>query len=266
MVNDKLGHVLAGEGSHKVSVLHDWMGDIRNWDPVRPYLDKKRFTFAFADLRGYGSSRRLGGPYDLETAAKDIFDLADSLDWPKFSIVAHSMSGMITQWAALQDTLARTGRIQRVVAVTPVPANSYPFTPDVLAFMGSAIGNREVSAQAFAAAVSNRYTASWGEEKTARSFETSDNEALASYLKMWSSVDFSRELDAANVAVPFLVVCGDQDFPGVQIENLQNTFGKWLRSVAFERIATAGHYPMQETPVLLATLINRFLSSEPLAG
>src|ERR1700721_1159004 len=52
-----LGHELVGSGSSHVIVLNDWLCDTSTWDGARPYLDSARFTFAFADVRGYGRSR-----------------------------------------------------------------------------------------------------------------------------------------------------------------------------------------------------------------
>jgi pimeloyl-ACP methyl ester carboxylesterase len=53
---DGLGHFIHGHGAEKVLALHDWMGDAANFEPLLPYLDLRRYTYAFADLRGYGSS------------------------------------------------------------------------------------------------------------------------------------------------------------------------------------------------------------------
>lgn len=44
-----LAHTVRGHGPAKVLVLHDWLGDRRSWDPVLPYLDEERFTWAVAD-------------------------------------------------------------------------------------------------------------------------------------------------------------------------------------------------------------------------
>src|SRR5690348_8015157 len=49
-----LGHRVHGSGPETVVVLHEWLGDRNNYDPILPYLDQDRFTWLFADLRGYG--------------------------------------------------------------------------------------------------------------------------------------------------------------------------------------------------------------------
>ena len=60
-----LGYELFGAGPEKVIVFHDWMGDARNYDTVRPWLDTAAFTYAFADVRGYGASKGLEGSTEV---------------------------------------------------------------------------------------------------------------------------------------------------------------------------------------------------------
>jgi len=41
-----LGHSVYGQGPEKVLVLHDWMGDSANYEPMIPYLDPSVHTYA----------------------------------------------------------------------------------------------------------------------------------------------------------------------------------------------------------------------------
>ncbi len=84
-----LGYSVYGQGAEKVIVLHDWMGDASNYEPVIPYLDPNTFTWMFADVRGYGRSRNLKGAYTVEEVAADVFRLADALGWKRFHVVGH---------------------------------------------------------------------------------------------------------------------------------------------------------------------------------
>ncbi len=74
-----LGHSVYGQGSEKVLVFHDWMGDAANYEPLIPYLDPSAYTYVFADVRGYGNSRHLAGDYSVEEVAADAFRLAGQL-------------------------------------------------------------------------------------------------------------------------------------------------------------------------------------------
>src|SRR5206468_1506795 len=96
-----LGFVVLGSGPRRVLVLHDWLGDRRNWDPLLPYLDLERFTYAFLDLRGYGGSRHVPGDFTCREAATDALALARHLGWERFSAVGHSMTGLVVQQLAV---------------------------------------------------------------------------------------------------------------------------------------------------------------------
>jgi len=118
-----LGHHLYGDGPQGVIVLHDWMGDASEWQEAAPYLDSNAHTFAFADVRGYGQSIDLDGRFDVDEIAADIFALADHLNWETFALIGHSMTGMATQRALVNDS---SRRISKAVAISPVTANGYP--------------------------------------------------------------------------------------------------------------------------------------------
>jgi len=65
-----------GSGPEKVIVLHSWMGDAKSFDAMKSYLDTDAFTYAFADLRGYGRSREIPGKYTVDEVGADTIDLA----------------------------------------------------------------------------------------------------------------------------------------------------------------------------------------------
>jgi hypothetical protein len=58
-----------------------------------------------------------------------------------------------------------------------------------------------------------------------------------------------------------LVIGGRQDLPGFQEQHLRKTFGEWYAHVDFVFVTDAGHYPMLETPIYLAMLIEGFLDN-----
>ena len=60
------------------------------------------------------------------------------------------------------------------------------------------------------------------------------------------------------LSVPVLVVAGQND-PALGPDTCKATWLQHYPQARLEVIANAGHYPMDETPVLLATLIERFL-------
>ena len=95
LLQASLGHELFGSGPKRVVIVNDWLCDTSTWDGARAFLDGARFTFAFADLRGYGKSRERAGAFTIDEAASDVLALADALGWARFSIVGHSMSALV---------------------------------------------------------------------------------------------------------------------------------------------------------------------------
>lgn len=257
--NPILGHNIYGQGTEKVLVLHDWMGDAENYGPIKPYLDLEQYTYVFLDLRGYGKSAHLTGDYTAPEAAADVFRLAEHLGWDHFHAVGHSMSGMVVLRMALEDWTSGNKRLKSVSAITPVSADGYPADEGTKKFLWDLIGQRELSEQGFFMLTGQRLLPAWGRLKTVRHLSTSTTDALKGYYRMWLEYDFSEEIKAATIKTPFRVIGGRQDLPGFQEDHLRKTFGAWLPNVDFAFISDAGHYPMQETPVYLATLIEQFI-------
>jgi len=64
-------HKAISNGSEKVIVLHGWFGDHRAYASLFDHLDTASFTYAFADIRGYGNSRDIDGDYTIGETASD---------------------------------------------------------------------------------------------------------------------------------------------------------------------------------------------------
>lgn len=255
-----LGHAVYGQGSEKVMVFHDWMGDTANYDPVIPYLDPNTFTYVFVEVRGYGRSRHLEGNFTVDEVAGDAFSLADHLGWTQFHVVGHSMNGMAVQRMAIDDW-KRNKRLKSIVAITPVAADGYPADAETKTFLWNLIHDRFLSEMGFGALTGQRLLPAWNRIKTNQHFATSTKAALMGYYRMWLETDFSEEARQSQVGTPIRVIGGRQDLPGFQEERLTATLGQWYPNVEFRFITDAGHYPMQETPVYLATLVEEFLRS-----
>lgn len=255
-----LGHEIYGSGVEKVLVLHDWMGDAANYEPMKAYLDGNAFTFVFADLRGYGLSQKLEGTYTVDEIAADSLALANKLGWDRFHVVGHSMTGMAVQRLAIDDWMRGTKRLKSVVAITPVSADGYPATPEDREFLWSAIHNAEVSKIAFGALTGGKLGDTWASTKTGRNLATSDAEAMKGYYRMWLDTDFSAEAAAAEMQTPIRVIGGRNDLPGFLEPKLRSSFGAWYPNADLQFITDTGHYPMQETPAYLAALIQEFLA------
>src|SRR5450830_1792239 len=79
--NKMIWHKAIGNGPTKVLVIHGWFWDHQVFTPIFESLDTDRYTYAFVDIRGYGNSRKIFGPYSIGEVAADAIALADQLGW-----------------------------------------------------------------------------------------------------------------------------------------------------------------------------------------
>lgn len=248
-----LGHRLIGSGKEKVVVLHNWFCDSSSYDPMVPYLNTEKFTYALVDVRGYGLSKARVGLFSVEEASADVFQLADALGWKEFHVVGHSMSGMIAQKIAVDAP----SRVKSVVAITPVPAcGSHP-SEEIMTFLeAAAYTNEAYATESCHLSTSHRYTDYVARQMALYWWNCSVAEARVGYLHMFAETDFSESVK--GLKTPMLVIFCNRDFEGVE-EMLKDTFLKWYPNAQMECCEGSGHFPMQETPIFLASSIERFL-------
>lgn len=243
-----------GAGPEKVLVLHDWLGDRSNYDPIKPYLDKERFTYAFIDLRGYGASKDVEGAFTSEEAASDTLAVADALGWRRFNIIGHSMTGMVVQRVAADAPK----RIKSLIATTPVGAKGMMVDEDTYAFFAQAATEPEAAGQALGLLTGQRLSERFIAFKVDRAMNRSTAAARLGYLDMFDKEDFSDEVQGLDF--PVLALLGENDIDAFQPENIEATFGAWYPKLTVVVSANAGHYPMQETPAFYATTIEAFMT------
>jgi 3-oxoadipate enol-lactonase len=249
-----LGYLRLGEGPRPVVFLHEWLGDHTNYGPIMPYLDQRRFTFIFADLRGYGLSKQLAGRYSVSEASTDVARLMKCLGFAYFDVVGHSMSGMIAQ-RLLLDT---PGKVGCLVVITPVPAKGFKMTQLEKEKLISAISDDNAAKDMIATRTSARYDEAWLDRKLAMVRSACIPDAMRGYLDMFTETDFSEQI--RGIQTPVLAFVGQHDIPFYReesvVENFRHNYPRFEIAISRE----AGHYPMLETPVLLASCIQRFLA------
>lgn len=243
---------VVGSGPRRVICLHGWFGNARGWGPMVDALDLGAFRYAFMDYRGYGRRKGSGGPYTIAQIAKDALALADSLGWKRFALVGHSMGG-----SAIQHVLADAPeRVQAMVGIAPVPAAGVPFDDDGWAFFSSAARDAATRRVIIDLTTGNRLTGAWLDAMVRASLENSDEEAFAAYLEAWARTAFVERVEGRPV--PVLVLVGRND-PALGEETCRATWLQHYPNAQLEVLDNAGHYPMNETPVWLATRIEAFL-------
>lgn len=246
-----LGHVRHGRGAEPVVVLHEWMGDHTNYDPMLPYLPEETHTWLFADLRGYGLSKNMPGSYALREAADDVIRLMDHHGFRRFHVVGHSMSGMISQY------LARVGgsRIKSVVAISPVPASGFRASAEVMKKLMAIVDDDDAARAAILARGGTRYGRGWLDRKLAMARRASTREAMIGYLNMFTGSDVAAEVK--GVPTPITAVVGEYDIPLYREDSIRKLLGPLFPNLDIAVSREAGHYAMLETPALLAGLIEK---------
>lgn len=245
--------VTVGNGPIKVLALHGWFGCAEGWGPFVDVIDKRKFTYAFMDCRGYGGSMHLQGNYTIAEIASDAIAVADQLQWERFSLLGHSMGG-----SAIQHVLAdAASRVRALVAVTPVPASGVPFDDETWKLFRSAAANPQARRAILDGSTGRRLSGHWLDSMMQRSLERSSQDAFSAYLNSWARTDFSSRI--AGAKQPIKVIVGEND-PGLTEEVMQQTYMRWYPNAELQVMGNAGHYPMDETPVALATSIEEFLT------
>lgn len=248
-----IGNTIVGTGSHKVIVCHGWMGDYTVFNPTIQNLDQLKYTYAFVDYRGYGKSKDQTGDYSIDEIASDVLEFASAKGWNEFSLIGHSMGGLV-----VQKILAKAAeKINKVIALTPVPANGYAMDPDSQGLFDGAVENIDNRRIILDFTTGNRLSGFWLDQMTQACVNTTTKESYAGYLAAWTKTDISLEIQ--NLDHEILVCVGEND-PAIPEAMMQETYMKWYKNAKLETLPNAGHYPMQETPVYLATIIESFLS------
>jgi pimeloyl-ACP methyl ester carboxylesterase len=233
-------------------VLHGWFGDAHAFAPMEPALSADEFTYAFMDYRGYGGMRDAPGEFTMDEIAADALALADHLGFAEFSLVGHSMGGM-----AVQRVLAAApARARKLVALTPVPASGVPFDDAGWALFSGAAANPDNRHAIIDYTTGNRLSKTWVRRMVDYSLAHAAQPAFAAYLRAWARTDFSG--DVAGMPLPVKVIVGEHD-PALTPTMMQTTFLSTYPDCELEVMANAGHYPMHETPIALATSIENFL-------
>ena len=251
-IKASIGFALAGSGDKKVIALHSWLDDAEGWKATAGLLDLQNFSYASMDVRGYGKSKDLKGKFDSNEIANDVFNLADELGWDKFYLIGHSMCGLAAQKAALLD---KDNRIIKILLVTPVSSAGFPADEQTKKFLQSIVQNEEVAKMAFGVFTENRLSETWKKTRAQRHVLVTDEQAQLAYLEMMTGEDFSSEMKSVNKQ--FFVLAGKYDHPLFRLETQKEQFSGF-NNVEFLEIENAGHFPMQETPVFLATKIEEY--------
>lgn len=246
-----LGHKTIGIGNIYILVLHELMGDHRNFDPILPYIDTANFTYIFVDNRGYGLSKDLIGEYSCEEAANDVKNLITKLKLSEINLLAHSMSTMIAQKVALIDD-----RIKQLILITPISAAGIKMKPQAQDELINSMRENKNKIEEIVEAASKRYGKTWINYRIKMAYEASTLEARVGYMTMYLTTDFIKE--AKDIRIPIKIMTGKHDFAVFNKLHIKKLFEPYYNDFEIIECQEAGHYPMIECPVYFATEIENF--------
>ena len=252
-----IGYTEIGSGTEKVLVLHGWFGDYSVWEPTFNSLNTEKFTYVFIDYRGYGKSKDMTGDYTMSEIASDAIQLVNQLGWDRFHIIGHSMGGMAMQRVILD--IDDRNRVKSAIGIDPVPASGAQLEGEFWELFSGAIESHENRYNILDFTTGNRNSSVWLDYMVQRSRTTTTVEAYTGYLNAWSKENFMDEVQ--GLETPTLVCIGEHD-SAFSKEAMENTYLSWLANCKLEVIGNAGHYPMQEAPVNLATVIENYLAEQ----
>ncbi|CAN0628028.1 Pimeloyl-ACP methyl ester carboxylesterase [Burkholderia multivorans] len=240
-----------GHGPHPVLVLHGWFGDARAFEPIEPWLSQDVFSYVFMDYRGYGGMKAADGVFTIDEMAADTLALADELGFPSFSLIGHSMGGMVIEKvAALVPE-----RVNAMIPVAPVPCGGIAFDAEKRALFEGAAVNQANRATIIDRSTGSRLPTSWIEWKASYSVAHSSVRAFAAYFRAWADTDFAEEVTGRHRVK---VLVGEHD-PAFNMALMAETYLRRYPLATTETLPNAGHYPMNETPLAFVTAIERFL-------
>jgi pimeloyl-ACP methyl ester carboxylesterase len=250
--------VSIGSGDHHVLAVHGWFGSARGWGSLPDYLDRSAYTYAFMDLRGYGARQQVPGEFTMEEAAADALALADELGWETFSVIGHSMGAKVAHYLLLQAP----DRVRKLVGVNPVPANAVPMDEQGWELFSGAPDNPGNRAAIIDFTTGSKLTATFVNLVVRHSLENSAVPAFAAYLQAWAQSDFSDLAKSQpEPRRPVKVIVGVND-PALSADVMEQTWLVFFPEAEMTILPDAGHYPMFEAPVSLATSIEEFLGRE----
>lgn len=113
-------HIYGPEDGHPVIALHGWLDNANSFARLAPRLEGLRIVAL--DLAGHGFSehRPPGAGYALWDYAFDVLQVAEQLGWQRFSLLGHSLGGIISVLlaGALPERIERLALIDGVLPMT----------------------------------------------------------------------------------------------------------------------------------------------------
>lgn len=256
----------SGHGGRPLLLVHGFTGTKEDFGDHLDALADAGWWVVALDHRGHGESDKPDdeSAYSFEVMADDVVGLVDALGWQQFSLLGHSMGGMVAQLVAARVT----ERIERLVLMDTAHGPLALADDDLIGAARHIIGTGGMDALADALA-----GASGPLETPAhrRLVETRPGfaEWLDRRLRSTSGAMYTAMLPAfgagpdrleslGRLPMPTLVMCGDQDAPFL---GPSKRMADALHHGELVVIPDAGHSPQFENPDAWRTALSTFLGT-----
>ena len=244
-----------GVGGRPLMLVHGFTGAKEDFGDFLVPLAERGWHVVAPDLRGHGASDKPTdeSAYTLSIFAGDVLALADALGWSRFTLLGHSMGGMIAQ----QMLLAAPDRVEALIlmdtahgrlegaldegmierAIAYIRANGIEAWKQMM----ESQADRGLSTPADLRVRAERpgYV-EFGERKLL----AVSPEMVASVLGQFATVDDRLERLAAHTT-PTLVIVGEQDKPFI---GPSERMADVMPGASLAVIPDAGHSPQFESP------------------
>lgn len=208
-------------GGRPLLVIHGFTGGKDDFLHLVDPLARRGWHVVAPDLRGHGSSDHPPGQdaYDFPILAADVLALTDTLNWDRFTVVGHSMGGMLAQLIALEYRQ----RLAAMVLVSTFHGPVRGVDPDLVQ-LGSMIVEQAGMEGLHQALVARRHQnpravalfermvqerPGWEERSERKLLATSPDLWRALAPRFLSQTD--RLGDLTGITVPTAVIVGDDD-------------------------------------------------------
>jgi len=205
--NIRLHYSFTGPASAPALILSTSLGtNFSMWDAQAPAFEKS-FRLLRYDMRGHGQSSATPPPYSVAELARDVLDLADSLNITAFHFCGLSIGGMIGMTLALRAP----ERLRKLVLCNTAPKIG------TLEFWNTRIETVQTKGMK---EVAGAVTARW----FTPAFQQSSPEKVVSAIRVLESLDpqgytggctavrdFDFSESVSNIRTPTLVISGTHD-------------------------------------------------------
>lgn len=259
----------AGAGGRPLLLVHGFTGSRRDFDMALGPLAALGWHVVAPELRGHGSSSQPEGEaaYSFEEFATDVLTLADALGFDRFTLLGHSMGGMVAQVLALRAPERLEGLVLMDTAPGAVPGLDLELVESAgqlaLAEGMDAVADLMADAPLLDSEPYRRAVEadpSYGERGDRQRRAAAPAMFAAMGRSLATAADRTEQL--ASLRVPTLVLVGDADEPFLEGSR------RMAEAIPGARLAVlphAGHSPQFEAHAAWWEALSGFLASLPAA-